>query len=203
MESTQPSPLSEVHPAAQMGRGVKIWAWTQVRENAVIGDFTSVGQSCYVGPGVVIGNRCKIQNGALLYEPSVVGDAVFIGPGVILTNDRHPRATNLDSTPKGAGDWNPVGVTIAEGASIGARATLVGPISIGAWSMVGAGSVVVRDVRPFSLVVGSPARHVCWVGRGGARLSGRGEGLWSCPQTGENFEEKGDLLLPIRPETAV
>jgi len=185
--------MAQVHSTAELGPGTVIWAWSQVRENAVIGAETSIGQGCYVGPGVRIGSRCRIQNSALIYEPAVLADGVFIGPGVVLTNDRFPRAVNTDGSPKTAADWEPVGVTISQGASIGARAVLVGPLNIGAWATVGAGAVVSRDVKPFSLVAGNPGRHIGWVGRAGVRLIERGDS-WLCPTSGEvYYDNDGEL----------
>ena len=189
-------PTAKVHPSAVLGSGTVIWAWSQVRENAVIGAQTSIGQGCYVGPGVRVGARCKIQNSALIYEPAVLGDGVFIGPGVVLTNDRFPRAVNTDGSPKTAGDWEPVGVTISQGASVGARAVLIGPLSIGAWATVGAGAVVSRDVKSFSLVAGNPGRHIGWVGRAGVRLLERGDS-WVCPTSGDVYSEKDGELDPV------
>jgi len=186
-------PASIVHPNAKIGAGCYVWAWSQIREGATIGRCTSIGQGAYVGPGVVVGGSCKIQNYALIYEPAVLEDSVFVGPGAVLTNDRYPRAVNLDGSEKSAGDWNPVGVYIEHGASIGAKAVLVGPVRIGTWSMVGAGSVVSADVKPYSLVVGIPAAHVGWVGRSGHRLVKTND-EWVCPDSGERFEESGGQL---------
>jgi UDP-2-acetamido-3-amino-2,3-dideoxy-glucuronate N-acetyltransferase len=187
--------LATVHPTASVGERCVIWAWTQVRENAHLGSETSLGQSVYVGPGVYVGARCRVQNQALLYEPAVLEDNVFVGPGVVMTNDKVPRASNVDGSAKTQGDWEKVGVYVEYGASIGARAVLVGPVRIGRWAMVGAGSVVSKDVAPFALVVGTPATQVGWVGRHGARLTG-GPDLWRCAVTGERyFESAGQLQL--------
>jgi len=196
MSQGQIHPASIVHPNAKIGAGCYVWAWSQIREGAAIGQGTSIGQGAYVGPGVVVGASCKIQNYALIYEPAVLEDSVFVGPGAVLTNDRYPRAVNLDGSEKLAGDWNPVGVYMERGASIGAKAILVGPVRIGTWSMVGAGSVVSADVRPYSLVVGSPAVHIGWVGRSGRRLV-KTEHEWVCPDSGELFQELDGQLSPV------
>ena len=187
---------AEVHNSAVLGSGTVIWAWSQVREMAVVGAETSIGQGCYVGPGVRVGARCKIQNSALVYEPAVLGDGVFIGPGAVLTNDRFPRAVNTDGSLKTPADWEPGGVTISQGASIGARVVLVGPLTIGVWATVGAGAVVSNDVKPFSLVVGNPGRHIGWVGREGVRLIERGDS-WVCPKSGDVYCEKDSELVPV------
>lgn len=188
-------PTSIVHSTAKLGVESVVWAWTQIREGAIVGAHTSIGQGCYVGPGVRIGSQCRVQNGALIYEPSVLEDSVFVGPSVVFTNDRFPRAINVDGSPKTSRDWQPVGVHVESGASIGARAVLVGPLRVGQWAMIGAGSVVSSDVKPFSLVAGVPAKHIGWVGRSGCRLVNQADN-WVCPQTEEIYEEiDGSLVL--------
>ncbi len=112
----------------------------------------------------------KIQNYALVYEPAVVGDGAFIGPAAVFTNDHFPRSVNPDGSVKSGHDWEPVGVTVLEGASIGARSVCVAPVTIGRWALVAAGATVIRDVPDFALVVGSPARRIGWVGRAGVPL---------------------------------
>jgi acetyltransferase-like isoleucine patch superfamily enzyme len=135
-----------------------------------------------------------VQNYALVYEPAKLANGVFIGPAVVLTNDHFPRAINADGSLKSAHDWEPVGVTIGEGASIGASATCVAPVTIGRWALVGSGAVVVKDVPDFALVVGSPARRVGWVGKAGVPLEAAQDGFWVCPQTGERYIEIDDAL---------
>lgn len=152
-----------VHPTAVLEDGVKIWHNAQVRENARIGKNVIIGKNAYIGAGVEIGDNCKIQNNAMIYEPAKLHNGVFIGPGVILTNDHYPRAINSDGTQKSASDWQPVGVEIEEGASIGAGAICVAPVKIGRWAVVAAGAVVTKDVPPFSLVAGVPARIIAQV----------------------------------------
>jgi acetyltransferase-like isoleucine patch superfamily enzyme len=131
-----------------------------------------IGRGAYLGPGVVVGDRCKIQNHALVYEPAVVADGAFIGPAVVFTNDLNPRAVTPEGRLKSAEDWEPVGVVVEEGASIGARAVCVAPVRIGAWAMVAAGAVVTRDVPAHALVAGVPARQVGWVDEAGNRVAG-------------------------------
>ena len=182
---------AEVAESATIAAGSKIWHYAQIRESAVIGENCVVGRGAYVGSGVVIGDNCKIQNYALVYEPATLGNGVFVGPAVVLTNDRFPRAINPDGTPKSMDDWLPVGVHIREGASIGASATCVAPIVIGRWALVGSGSVVVKDVPDFALVVGSPARRIGWVGKSGHPLAvdDVDDSLYICPATGENYRQ--------------
>src|SRR5690606_20406998 len=114
---------------------------------------------------------------------------------VVLTNDTYPRAINPDGSLKSAHDWQPVGVTIEQGASIGARATCVAPVTIGAWATVAAGAVVVRDVPPYALVAGVPARRLGWVGKAGSPLTRDGvDGAWVCPVTGARYIETDGRL---------
>lgn len=153
-----------------------------------------VGRGAYVGTGVRIGDNCKLQNYALIYEPAVLENGVFIGPAAVLTNDQYPRAVAPDGSPKRTDDWQAVGVTCREGASIGAHAVCVAPITIGRWAMVAAGSVVVRDVPDFGLVAGVPARRLRWVGKAGVPLEPAGAGRWRCPHTGAEYDERDDRL---------
>ncbi len=183
---------ADVAASATISAGAKIWHYAQVREDARIGANVIVGRGAYVGTGVEVGDNCKIQNYALVYEPAKLARGVFIGPAVVLTNDHFPRAINADGTPKSADDWHPVGVDIREGASIGASATCVAPVIIGRWALVGSGSVVVKDVPDFALVVGSPARRVGWVGIAGHPLTEDSPGEWLCPVTGARYRQVGD-----------
>lgn len=189
---------ADVDARAHIGGGTRIWHLAQVREDAVVGSECVIGRGAYVGPGVRIGDRCKLQNHALVYEPAVVEDGAFIGPAVVFTNDLLPRAVTVDGALKTNNDWHAVGVTVREGASIGARSVCVAPVTIGRWALVGAGSVVTRDVPDHALVVGVPARRVAWVGRTGERLAPVGAGRWRCPATGEEYVEEDGVLTPVR-----
>lgn len=180
------APGADVDERAIVGDGSKVWHLAQVREDAVLGEGCIIGRGAYIGTGVRLGDNCKVQNYALVYEPAVLGDGVFIGPAVVLTNDTYPRSINPDGSLKSAHDWEPVGVTIKTGASIGARATCVAPVTIGAWAMVAAGAVVVKDVPDYALVAGVPARRLGWVGTAGQPLREEG-GYWVCPATGERY----------------
>jgi len=160
----------------------------------VLGAGCIVGRGAYVGIGVRMGNNCKLQNYALVYEPAVLGDGVFVGPAVVFTNDHYPRSIAPDGTLKRGDDWEHVGVTVRDGASIGARSVCVAPVTIGAWALVAAGSVVIRDVPDYALVAGNPARRIRWVGRAGVPLEDAGDGLWRCPQTGETYRQDGESL---------
>ena len=188
---------ADVAESAVLGDDTKVWHLAQVREGAVIGSGCIIGRGVYVGSGVKIGQNCKIQNYALVYEPAVLGDGVFVGPGVILTNDTYPRAVNPDGSLKSADNWEAVGVTIKDGASIGARAVCVAPVTIGRWATVAAGAVVAKDVPDFALVAGVPARRLGWVGKAGVRLVEDGE-QWKCPETGQKFIQENETLREVQ-----
>lgn len=134
----------------------------QVREDARIGSNCIISKDVYVDHGVSIGDRTKVQNGVSIYHGVSVGNDVFIGPNACFTNDLVPRAANSD--------WQVVETRVDDGASIGANATIVCGVTIGRYAMVGAGSVVTRDVAPFALVVGNPARVIGKVDEAGNRV---------------------------------
>ncbi|WP_284977153.1 acyltransferase [Arthrobacter sp. efr-133-TYG-104] len=188
---------ADVSDQAVIGDGSKIWHLAQVREQAELGVNCIVGRGAYVGTGVKMGDNCKVQNYALVYEPAELEAGVFIGPAVVLTNDTYPRAVAPDGTLKSAHDWEPVGVTIREGASIGARAVCVAPVTVGRWATVAAGAVVVKDVPDFALMVGVPAKRVGWVGRAGFPLKRDGDN-WVCPETGATYVEQNETLREVQ-----
>ncbi|MGN6754013.1 MAG: acyltransferase [Intrasporangium sp.] len=188
---------ADVDPGAEIGDGSAVWHLAQVRENARLGRNCIVGRGAYVGPGVVLGDNCKLQNHALVYEPAVLEDGVFVGPAVVFTNDHFPRAVSPEGALKRADDWEAVGVTCREGASIGARSVCVAPVTIGRWALVAAGAVVTRDVPDFALVAGVPAVRKAWVGKAGEPLEDAGGGLWVCPRTGEKYRENDETLMEV------
>src|SRR5665648_201407 len=187
---------AEVAHDADLGDGTVVWPLAQIRERARLGADCIIGRGAYIGTGVVMGDNCKVQNYALVYEPAVLEDGVFIGPAVVLTNDFYPRSITPEGVLKRGADWEPVGVTIRHGASVGARSVCVAPVTIGRWALVAAGAVVTRDVPDFALVAGVPARRIKWVGRAGVPLEDLGAGQWRCPATGDGYEETdGELAL--------
>lgn len=185
---------AEVDPRAELGEGTVVWPLAQVREGARLGRSCVVGRGVYIGPGVQIGDHVKMQNYALVYDPARLESGVFIGPAVVLTNDLYPRSVDPDGSLKSAADWDPVGVTVREGASVGARAVVIAGCTIGRWALVAAGSTVTRDVADFALVAGSPARRIKWVGHAGEPLVDRGGGVWRCPRTGRRYQEAAGVL---------
>lgn len=163
-------PSADVAPDAIIGDGTKVWHLVQIRPGAQIGQECIFGRGVYVDAHVHIGNRVKVQNYVSIYEGVTIEDGVFVGPHVVFTNDKNPRAVNPDGTLKGASDWAVSPILVREGASLGANSTIVCGITIGRWAMIGAGSVVTKDVPDFGLVVGNPARLIGYVDENGKRV---------------------------------
>ncbi|HJS72094.1 MAG TPA: acyltransferase [Acidimicrobiia bacterium] len=189
------APDALVDPTASVADSAKVWGLAQIREGASVGENCIIGRAAYVDAGVSVGAHCKIQNNALVYSPAVLEDGVFVGPAAVLTNDTFPRAVNPDGSLKAGSDWEMVGVTVRRGASVGAGAVVLGGVEIGEWALVAAGAVVTRDVAPYSLVAGVPARRVSWVGPGGKPLVQRG-GVWVELETGAEFSEEDERIVP-------
>ncbi|MDN5768124.1 MAG: N-acetyltransferase [Humibacillus sp.] len=160
---------ADVDESASLGSGTTVWHLAQVREKATIGSGCIIGRGAYVDVGVRVGTNCKVQNHALVYAPAHLGDGVFIGPAACLTNDSYPRAVSPEGERLEDDDWERRGVRVDDGAAVGARAVVLGGVRIGAWAMVAAGAVVVRDVPAYALVAGVPARQIGWVDRRGRR----------------------------------
>lgn len=157
-------PTANVSPNAVVGAGTKIWINVQIREAAVVGECCILSKDVYVDAEVTIGNRCKVQNGVSIYSGVRLGDDVFVGPSASFTNDKVPRAFNAT--------WDIIKTVVENGASIGANATIVCGVTIGEYSMVAAGSVVTRDIPPYTLVMGNPAKPVSRIDRMGNRIEG-------------------------------
>jgi UDP-2-acetamido-3-amino-2,3-dideoxy-glucuronate N-acetyltransferase len=185
---------ADVDASARLGDGTVVWHLAQVREGARLGERCIVGRGAYVGADVEIGDDVKIQNYALVYEPATVGSGAFIGPAAVLTNDRYPRSVDPAGGRKSADDWEAEGVTVGQGAAIGARAVVVGGVVLGDWSMVAAGAVVTRDVAPFALVAGVPARRIGWIGRAGRRLEALDDDTLVCPVTASQYRLVAERL---------
>lgn len=176
-------PSAIVSEGASIGDGTKIWVNSQVREKAVIGENCIVSKDTYIDAEVKIGSGVKIQNGVSIYHGVEIGDDVFIGPNAVFTNDYFPRAFNPG--------WKITATIVERGASIGANATIICGHRIGEYAMVGAGSVVTKDVPAHALVVGNPARRIGSVCTCGFRLDDQGR----CSACGSVFSELGGSSL--------
>ena len=157
-----------IHPSAHISEnikiveGTKIWINVQIRENAVIGKDCVIAKDVYIDEGVSIGNGVKIQNGVSVYKGVTLADDVFVGPNACFTNDHVPRAFNID--------WKITETKVERGVSIGANSTIICGCTLGEYCMIGAGSVVIKDVPPYTLVVGNPARIIGEICKCGVRL---------------------------------
>lgn len=156
-------PSATVHPEAALGEGTKVWINVQVREGAQVGPDCVLSKDVYIDHSVSIGARCKIQNSVSVFHGVTLEDEVFVGPNACFTNDRVPRAFNED--------WAVSATLIKRGASIGANATIVCGTTVGEYAMIAAGAVVTRDVEPYALVMGNPARRVATVDKQGNKVS--------------------------------
>src|SRR5215469_4998298 len=164
-------PSAEVSASARVGAGTRIWSHAQVREHASIGEECNIGKGVYIDAHVQIGARVKIQNYASVFEGVTLEDGVFVGPHVCFTNDMLPRAITPDGKLKSIADWEITPTLVKYGASIGAGSIIICGITIGEFALIGAGSVVTRDVLPHRLVFGNPAKLHGYVCRCARRLS--------------------------------
>lgn len=155
---------SIVSPDAEIGNGTKIWVNSQIRENAKIGNNCIISKDTYIDTNTSIGNNCKIQNSVSVYQGVTLEDDIFVGPNACFTNDKVPRAFDEN--------WKITPTLVKKGASIGANSTIVCGITIGEYAMVAAGSVVTKDVDPYSLVMGNPAKHYSYVNKMGNKVEG-------------------------------
>lgn len=148
--------FSRIAPDVKLGAGVALHGFVNLY-GCEIGEDTRIGTFVEVQKGAVIGARCKISSHSFICEGVTIEDEVFIGHGVMFVNDRHPRATNADGVPQSESDWVCQKTLVCQGASIGSGCTILGGLTIGRRAMVGAGSVVTRDVEPGAVVAGNPA----------------------------------------------
>lgn len=174
-----------VDKGAKIGTGTRIWHFCHIMGNAEIGGNCVLGQNVFIGNKAKLGNNVKVQNNVSVYEGVICEDEVFLGPSMVFTNVINPRS--------GVNRKDEFKVThVKKGATIGANATIICGVTLGEFSFVGAGAVITKDVKPYALMVGNPARQKGWVSRAGAIL---GDDL-ICHETGDKYELKDDFLTP-------
>ena len=179
-----------IDEGCQIGEGVKIWHFSHIMPNCIIGDRCNIGQNVVVSGGVILGKNVKVQNNVSIYTGVICEDDVFLGPSVVFTNVINPR-----SAIKRTSEYQKT--LIKKGASIGANATIICGISIGEFAFIGAGSVVTKDVLPFALVVGNPSRQIGWVSEYGHTLEFDEQGIATCKESNQKYQLKKDVLIRI------
>lgn len=180
-------PTAEVEPGAQIGPNTRIWHYAHIRTGAIVGADCNLGHSVFVDSGAVVGNNVKLQNRVSIYRGVTLEDGVFVGPHASFTNDKYPRSITPDGAAVSEEDWSPTETRVKYGASIGAGCVVLPGVTIGRWAMVGADSLVTRDVPDHGLVVGSPARLIGYACRCGRPLQHNGD-RWTCRQCGESYD---------------
>jgi UDP-2-acetamido-3-amino-2,3-dideoxy-glucuronate N-acetyltransferase len=165
----------------KIGEGTKIWHFSHVMSGSKIGKECNIGQNVVISPDVVLGDRCKVQNNVSIYTGVVCEDEVFLGPSMVFTNIINPRSAIIrkDQYAK---------TIVRKGASIGANATIVCGFEIGEYAFIGAGAVVTKEVKPYELVVGNPAKHMGWMSIYGHRLEFNQEGIAICPEGKDKYQ---------------
>lgn len=173
-----------------IGTGTKIWHFTHVMKDSVIGEKCNLGQNVVISPGVVLGKNVKVQNNVSIYSGVTCEDDVFLGPSMVFTNVTNPRSAvnRRDQYEK---------TRVGKGATIGANATIVCGNDIGNYSFIGAGAVVINEVLPYALVVGNPSRQVGWMSEYGQRLKFNENGMATCPESHEDYELKNNVVRKI------
>lgn len=173
-------PTAIIDEPATIGSGTQIWLFTHIEANAIIGTNCILGQNVYVGKNVRIGNNVKIQNNVSVYDGVTCEDDVFLGPSVVFTNVLNPRS----ALPRKHAFVNTL---VRKGASIGANATIVCGNEIGAYAMIGAGTVLTSPAPAYSLIVGNPGRQIGWVSEYGNRLHFNEEQIAVCPESNQKY----------------
>lgn len=194
------SHLPEIHPTAVIdegaviGESTKIWHFSHVMDSSVIGCGCIIGQNVFVGSRVKIGNQVKVQNNVSLYEGVILEDDVFLGPSCVFTNVINPRSFVVRKSAYRK-------TIVKKGATIGANATIICGVTIGRYAMVGAGSVVTRDVPDHALVKGNPARQSGWISKAGLKLNFDEQGHAICSETGEHYQLSGNVVTMLEDAT--
>ncbi len=177
-------PTAVIDAGAVIGEGTHIWHFTHIMSQACIGKNCNIGQNVVISSGVTIGNGVKIQNNVSVYTGVTCEDDVFLGPSCVFTNVINPRSAISRKE-----EFRPT--IIKRGASIGANATIVCGHTIGEYAMIGAGSVVTKDISPYALVVGNPSKQIGWVSEYGCKLKFDGTGKATCPESGQTYRLQG------------
>jgi len=177
---------------AVIGQGTKIWHFTHVMSDCVIGEHCNLGQNVVVSPGVKLGNNVKVQNNVSIYTGVICEEDVFLGPSMVFTNVINPRSAIARKDQYKT-------TLVEKGASIGANATIICGIRIGRYAFIGAGAVVTKDVKPYELVVGNPARHSGWMSEYGHRLVFDQTGIAECPESKEKYKLDDNIVTKITP----
>ena len=169
-----------IDEGCKIGAGTRIWHFSHIMPNCVIGENCNLGQNVVISPGVVLGNKVKVQNNVSIYTGVICEDNVFLGPSMVFTNVINPRSAvnRRDQYEK---------TIVKEGATIGANATVVCGNPIGRFAFIGAGSVVTKEVTDYALVVGNPARQIGWMSEYGHRLQFDENGFATCPESQEKY----------------
>jgi len=179
-----------VDEGCKIGAGTKIWHFSHIMPNAIIGENCNIGQNVVVSPEVVLGKNVKVQNNVSIYSGVVCEDDVFLGPSCVFTNVVNPRSAVVRR-----GEY--AKTTVKQGASIGANATIVCGHDIGRFAFIGAGAVVTKHVPDYALLVGNPAKQMGWMSEFGHRLNFNNEGLATCPESGQRYQLKNNKVERI------
>jgi len=182
-------PSAIVDEGAQIGEGSRVWHFVHVCGGAKIGQGVSLGQNVFVGNQVTIGDRCKVQNNVSVYDNVTLEEGVFCGPSMVFTNVHNPRALIARKN-----EYR--NTLVKKGATLGANCTVVCGVTIGEYAFVGAGAVVNKDVKPYALMVGVPARQIGWMSQFGEQipLPLQGQGDYTCPHTSQSYALHGNDL---------
>ncbi|MEM8887968.1 MAG: DapH/DapD/GlmU-related protein [Bacteroidota bacterium] len=179
-----------VDEGASIGKGSKIWHFCHIMKGASLGEGCKLGQNVFVGDGVKLGNNVKIQNNVSVYSGVTCEDDVFLGPSMVFTNVRNPRSAVVRQ-----GQYSET--YLERGVSIGANATIVCGVRLGAFCFIGAGAVVTQDVPAYALLVGNPARQLGWMSEYGHRLEFNEEARATCPESGEIYQLEANSVRKI------
>jgi len=180
-----------VDAGCTIGNGTKIWHFSHIMSNCTIGERCNIGQNVVVSPEVVLGNNVKVQNNVSIYTGVTCDDDVFLGPSMVFTNVINPRSAIIRREQYAK-------THVGKGASIGANATIVCGHDIGEYAFIGAGAVVTKNVPPFALVVGNPARQIGWVGEYGHRLNFNEYGIAVCHESKQEYKLENNSVIKIR-----